>query len=94
VQRFARDELLRLLPFEFDAMLTVLGHGFHPLKARQSRSIPNLQSVHSQGRTPLLLFLFAESILTREGPITIGSLQKYRLIRLRQLSRISGVDVN
>jgi putative ABC transport system substrate-binding protein len=30
----------------------VLGHGFHPLKARQPRSIPNLQSVHRQGRTP------------------------------------------
>jgi hypothetical protein len=31
---------------------TVFGHGFHPLKARQPRSIPNLQSVHRQGRTP------------------------------------------
>jgi hypothetical protein len=30
----------------------VLGHGFHPLKARQPRSIPKLQSVHRQGRTP------------------------------------------
>jgi hypothetical protein len=30
----------------------VLGHGFHPLKARQSRSIPNLQTVHRQGRIP------------------------------------------
>jgi hypothetical protein len=25
---------------------TVPGHGFHPLKARQSWSIPNLQDVH------------------------------------------------
>jgi hypothetical protein len=25
--------------------------GFHPLKARESRSIPNLQDVHRQGRT-------------------------------------------
>ena len=31
----------------------VRGHGFHPLKARQPRSIPNLQSVHRQGRTPI-----------------------------------------
>ena len=34
-------------------MGAVLGHGFHPLKARQCRSIPNLQTVHRQGRTPL-----------------------------------------
>jgi acetolactate synthase-1/2/3 large subunit len=31
----------------------MLGHGFHPLKARRSRSIPNLQDVHRQGRTPI-----------------------------------------
>jgi len=30
----------------------VLGHGFHPLKARQRRSIPYLQTVHRQGRIP------------------------------------------
>jgi hypothetical protein len=30
----------------------VLGHGFHPLKARQRRSIPNLQTVHRHGRIP------------------------------------------
>ena len=28
------------------------GHGFHPLKAQQFRSIPNLQDVPRQGRTP------------------------------------------
>jgi hypothetical protein len=33
-------------------MGAVLGHGFHPLKARQRRSIPNLQTVHRQGRIP------------------------------------------
>jgi hypothetical protein len=33
-------------------MGAVLGHGFHPLKARQRRSIPNLQIVHRQGRIP------------------------------------------
>jgi hypothetical protein len=34
-------------------MDAVLGHGFHPLKARQRRSIPNLQTVHRHGRIPL-----------------------------------------
>jgi hypothetical protein len=52
VECFAGNELLGNLPFEFDAMGTVLGHGFHPLKARQFPSIPNLQSVHRQGRIP------------------------------------------
>ena len=52
MERFARNELLGDLPFEFDSMGAVLGHGFHPLKARQARSIPNLRSVHRQGRTP------------------------------------------
>jgi hypothetical protein len=46
VKRFARNEFLGDLSFEFDAMGTVPGHGFHPLKARQSWSIPNLQDVH------------------------------------------------
>ena len=40
------------LSFELDAMGAVLSHGFHPLKARQRRSIPNLQTVHRQGRIP------------------------------------------
>jgi hypothetical protein len=35
-------------------MDAVLGHGFHPLKARQRRSIPNLQTVHRHGRIPRL----------------------------------------
>jgi hypothetical protein len=52
VKRFARNEFLGDLSFEFDAMGTVPGHGFHPLKARQSQSIPNLQDVHREGRTP------------------------------------------
>jgi hypothetical protein len=33
-------------------MGAVLGHGFHPLKARQRRSIRNLQAVHRHGRIP------------------------------------------
>jgi hypothetical protein len=52
VECLASEEFLGNLPFEFDAVGTVPGHGFHPLKARQSRSIPNLQDVHHQGRTP------------------------------------------
>jgi hypothetical protein len=35
VKRLARNEFLGDLPFEFDATGTVLGHGFHPLKAPQ-----------------------------------------------------------
>jgi len=46
VKRFARNEFLGDLSFEFDAMGTVPGHGFHPLKAQQSWSIPNLQDAH------------------------------------------------
>jgi hypothetical protein len=34
-------------------MGAVLGHGFHPLKARQRQSIPNLQTVHGHGRIPI-----------------------------------------
>ena len=52
VECLARNEVLGDLSFELDAMGAVLGHGFHPLKARQCRSIPNLQTVHCQGRTP------------------------------------------
>jgi hypothetical protein len=33
VERFARSELLCNLPFEFDAVRAVFGHGFHHLKA-------------------------------------------------------------
>jgi hypothetical protein len=34
------------LSFEFNAMGTLSGHGFHPLKARQLWSIPFPQDVH------------------------------------------------
>jgi len=40
-ERHARNEFLGDLPFVFDAMRTVPGYGFRPLKARQS--ISNLQ---------------------------------------------------
>ena len=52
VECLARNEVQGDLSFELDAMGAVLGHGFHPLKARQRRSIPNLQAVHRQGRIP------------------------------------------
>ena len=52
VECLNRNERPCNLPFGLDAMGLVLGHGFHPLKARQRRSIPNLQTVHRQGRTP------------------------------------------
>ena len=52
VECLARNEVQGDLSFELDAMDAVPGHGFHPLKARQRRSILNLQTVHSQGRIP------------------------------------------
>src|SRR5215472_5891315 len=45
------------LTLEFDAVGAVLGHGFHPWKARRPRSIPNPRPVHRQGRTPPFLTL-------------------------------------
>ena len=53
VECLARNEVQGDMSFELDAMDAVLGHGFHPLKARQRRSIPNLQTVHRHGRIPL-----------------------------------------
>src|SRR5271163_2421286 len=53
MQRLAGDELLRYLSFECGAVGTVLGHGFHPLKARRRWSIPNPSPVHPEGRTPI-----------------------------------------
>src|ERR1700722_804656 len=53
VECLASEEFLGNLPLEVDAVGTVPGHGFHPLKARLSWSIPNPQDVHLLGRTPL-----------------------------------------
>ena len=53
VECLARNEVQGDLSFELDAMDAVLGHGFHPLKARQRQSIPNLQTVHRHGRIPV-----------------------------------------
>ena len=39
VECLARNEVQGDLSFELDAMDAVLGHGFHPLKARQRRWI-------------------------------------------------------
>jgi hypothetical protein len=41
----------------------VIGHGFHPLKAPQPRSIPNLQSAHPVHSA------------TRQNLVAIGALQ-------------------
>ena len=47
------QEFLGDLTLELSAVGAVLGHGFHPLKAQQRRSIPNLQTVHRHGRIPI-----------------------------------------
>src|SRR6516165_3209543 len=52
MQRLACNVFLSDLTLEFDAVGVVLGHGFHPWKARRPRSIPNPRPVHRQGRTP------------------------------------------
>jgi hypothetical protein len=38
VQALPGNELLRDLPLEFDAVGTLSGHGFHPLKAQLTLS--------------------------------------------------------
>src|SRR5262249_13809414 len=53
MQRLACNVFLSDLTLEFDAVGVVLGHGFHPWKARRPRSIPNPRPVHRQGRTPV-----------------------------------------
>ena len=70
VECLARNEVLGDLSFELDAMGAVLGHGFHPLKARQRRSIPNLQTVHRQGRIPVFGLFERYSLLARYLSIT------------------------
>src|SRR5262249_38931428 len=53
MQGLARNVFQGDLTLEFDAAGAVLGHGFHPWKPGKFRSIPNLQSVHRLGCTPL-----------------------------------------
>src|SRR5262249_41185125 len=53
MQGLARNVFQGDLTLEFDAVGAVLGHGFHPWKPGKFQSIPNLQSVHRLGRTPL-----------------------------------------
>src|SRR5262245_60559049 len=53
MQGLARNVFLGDLTLEFDAVGAVLGHGFHPWKPGKFRSIPNLQSVHRLGCTPI-----------------------------------------
>src|SRR5215472_3411892 len=59
MQGLARNVFLGDLTLEFDAVGAVLGHGFHPWKPGKFRSIPNLQSVHRLGCTPLKVSLAA-----------------------------------
>ena len=55
------------LTLEIGAVAAVFGHGFHPWKTRQSRSISNLQSVYScppgqhDGGTPSALELLGQN---------------------------------
>jgi hypothetical protein len=42
VQALAGNELLRDLPLELNAVGTLSGHGFHPLKAQLTCQITNL----------------------------------------------------
>src|SRR5208282_5602001 len=54
MERLTGDELLRHLALKRGAVRTMLGHGFHPLKAQHRWSIPNRLRVHPQGRTPFI----------------------------------------
>src|SRR5271170_2478017 len=73
MQRLAGDELLCNLSLERGAVGTMLGHGFHPLKAQHRWSIPNPLPVHPQGRTPayvlpsILLAVALGQFCTKEG---------------------------
>src|SRR6516164_23817 len=60
MQSLACNVFLSDLTLEFDAVGVVLGHGFHPWKARRPRSIPNPRPVHRQGRTPQLRTTLAD----------------------------------
>jgi hypothetical protein len=54
IKGLSGNELLCDLPFERDAVGTLSGHSFHPLKAQLPLSIHLPQPVRPQGRTPLL----------------------------------------
>src|SRR5215211_8877803 len=86
MQRLACKELLCDLTLKLGAVDAVLGHGFHPLKARQPRSIPNLRSVHRQGRTPVAKLALAQGA-TWKAVKTI-TLRLPGLIGLRYLASI------
>ena len=55
VKGLASEIFLSNLSLELNTVGSVLGHGFHPLKAQRSRSIPNAQPVHAKGCTPALV---------------------------------------
>ena len=55
IQGLSGNELLCDLPFELDAVGTLSGHGFHPLKAQLTLSkLTSLNLSWPQGRTPEL----------------------------------------
>jgi hypothetical protein len=49
MQRLACNEVLGDLPFELDAVGAVLGHGFHPLKARPNATRTRPERASSGG---------------------------------------------
>jgi len=55
VQRLTGDEFLGDLSLERRAVRSVLRHGFHPPEAQQEWSNPFAQTVHPEGRTPMVL---------------------------------------
>ena len=62
VQGLSGNELLCDLPFELDAVGTLSGHGFHPLKAQLTLSTHEPQLVRPQGRTPCPCLLCADCV--------------------------------
>src|SRR5262249_30504634 len=69
MQSLACNVFLSDLTLEFDAVGVVLGHGFHPWKARRPRSIPNPRPVHRHGRTPIAVMPWPKlrSAMYRDG---------------------------
>src|SRR5262249_233477 len=73
MQGLARNVFLGDLTLEFDAVGAVLSHGFHPWKPGKFRSIPNLQSVHRLGCTPVFDMLCHHTIPTARRDRTFNS---------------------
>src|SRR5439155_8695901 len=65
VQALPGNELLCDLPLELDAVGTLSGHGFHPLKAQLTLSTHEPQTVRPQGRTPSRVTSVIKSFIAR-----------------------------